>query len=84
MTDMIDQIRPEQYAAWAAERSVERGRWFHKHHDVEFFFDLRADVLGGPRTYHGIGWTCRCGRVEYGKGCFEADAQARQYRRDLK
>ena len=38
-------------------------RWWrmktHRHVWREWYYDLRADEPGGPKTYHGIGWTCR-------------------------
>ena len=38
----------------------------HKHQWNEFYWDLRPDHddPNGPRTYHGIGWTCQtCGKT---------------------
>jgi hypothetical protein len=38
----------------------------HRHSYVENYYDLRADVLGGPRTFHGIRWICtdaKCAKV---------------------
>lgn len=40
-------------------------RFWHRHRYAEFFYDIRADVPNGPRSYHGIGWACSCGHVEY-------------------
>jgi hypothetical protein len=45
--------------------------FFHRHarYEVEFVYDLCADVPNGPRTYHGIAWACACGRVVDGGSC---------------
>jgi hypothetical protein len=77
---MYDPRTPGEYAGDAVRhaRTLEWPRWFHRHRGVEFFFDLRTDELGGPRTYHGIGWACACGRVEYGRGCLEDALTARK------
>lgn len=69
--ELFDAKRPPEYAAEAIRKAqaIEWSSWWHRHREIEFFYDLRADKPGGPRTYHGIGWACACGRVEYGKGC---------------
>lgn len=76
MSKLYDPKWPEDYAA--AARPVAKPGWFHRHRWVEFFFDLRAEVAGGPRSYHGIGWVCACGKVEYGKDCRKDDLTAKR------
>jgi hypothetical protein len=67
----FDLRRPVAYAREAIARAVEFERpareagHGHRHFDVGFVYDLRADRVGGPRTYHAAGWACACGRVEY-------------------
>lgn len=51
-------------AAEARVRFGEPGLFhFHRNYTIEFYYDLRADTWGGPRTFHGVGWVCACGRA---------------------
>jgi hypothetical protein len=72
--DLVDPVTKEYRALLAVEywKNLEpmdlKAGWSwarHKHRMHEFYYDLRADEPGGPRTFHGIGAACRCGKTEY-------------------
>ena len=46
----------------ARSLTLGKDRSRHHHQYVEFYFGCYADEPGGPRTYHGIGWACACGK----------------------
>jgi hypothetical protein len=72
--DLVDPCPKEYYAAvaleyWKKHEPMDlRVGWSwsrHKHLMHKFYYDLRVVEPGGPKTWHGIGRVCRCGKTEY-------------------